>query len=144
MGQIHEGRLVAGEKSLRKAPPCMHCCQPRRQSRLRRVLSTVANWIWVVYQGSCECAPDMSWSASDSKSVVTCGAREKRRLRTAMHHQSWYPTFTADVQNQKYCQSGKNAGVEFSRKWHTKLCPKSQQSQHHRPLGTCLKNGPTR
>ena len=45
MGQIHDGRLAAGEKSLRKAPPCMHCCQPCRQSRSRRVLSTVANLI---------------------------------------------------------------------------------------------------
>ena len=43
--QIHEGRLAAGEKSLRKAPPCMHCCQPCRQSRSRRVLFTVANLI---------------------------------------------------------------------------------------------------
>ena len=36
-----------------------------------------------------------------SKSVETCGAREKRRLRTALHHQSWYATLIADVQNQK-------------------------------------------
>ena len=48
MGQIHEGRLAAGEMSLRKAPPCMHCWQQCRQSRSRRVLSTVANLIWVV------------------------------------------------------------------------------------------------
>ena len=58
-GQIHEGRLAAGEKSLRKAPPCMHCCQPCRQSRSRRVQSTVANLIWVV-QSSCGCATDVS------------------------------------------------------------------------------------
>ena len=62
MGQIHKGRLAAGEKSLRKAPPCMHCCQLCRQSRSRRVLSRIANLIWVV-QGSCGCAPDVSWSA---------------------------------------------------------------------------------
>ena len=45
MGQIQEGRFTAGEKSLRKAPPRMHCCQPCRQSRSRRVLPTVANLI---------------------------------------------------------------------------------------------------
>ena len=64
MGQIQEGRLAAGEKSLRKATQRMHCCQPRRQSRSRLVLSTVANLIWVV-QGCCGCAPDVSWSACD-------------------------------------------------------------------------------
>ena len=42
--QQQEGRLAAGEKSLQKAPPRMHCCQPYGQSRSRRVLSTVATW----------------------------------------------------------------------------------------------------
>ena len=62
MGQIHEVRLAAGEKSLRKAPPRIHCCQPCRQSRSRCVLSTIDNLIWVV-KGCCGCAPDVSWSA---------------------------------------------------------------------------------
>ena len=38
-GQIQEGRLAAGEKSLPNAPPYMHCCQPCRQSRSRAVHS---------------------------------------------------------------------------------------------------------
>ena len=45
MGQIQEGRLAVGEKSLRKARSRTQCCQPCRQSRSRRVLSTVANLI---------------------------------------------------------------------------------------------------
>ena len=45
MGQIQEGRLAAGEKSIRKARPRTYCCQPCRQSRSRRVLFTVANLI---------------------------------------------------------------------------------------------------
>ena len=36
--------------------------------------------------------------------------------------------------NQNTIKVERSAGVEFSRKWHTKLCPKSQQSQPHIPL----------
>ena len=39
MGQIQEGRLAAGEKSVPNAPPHVHCCQPCRQSRSRAVHS---------------------------------------------------------------------------------------------------------
>ena len=39
MGQIQEGRVAAGEKSLPNAPPHVHCCQPCRQSRSRAVHS---------------------------------------------------------------------------------------------------------
>ena len=48
MGTNQEGRLAAVEKSTPKAPPRVLCCQPCRQSRLRRVLSRVADLIWVV------------------------------------------------------------------------------------------------
>ena len=77
MVQIHAGRLAAGEKSLRKAPPCMHCCQPCRQSGSRRVLSTVANLIWV-------------FSKVTADALQTCLGRLEiqRQLRRAVHGKS--------------------------------------------------------
>ena len=77
MVQIHAGRLAAGGKSLRKAPPCMHCCQPCRQSGSRRVLSTVANLIWV-------------FSKVTADALQTCLGRLEiqRQLRRAVHGKS--------------------------------------------------------
>ena len=54
-----------------------------------------------------------------------------RRVRQCLHAGALRPKWE------------KSAGVEFSRKWHTKLCSKSQQSQRHILLETCLKHAQT-
>ena len=64
-------KSLRSEKAIRTAPPRMHCCQPYRPSRSRRVLSTTGNLIWVVYN----CCGS---KRGDSKSIETCGARERQ------------------------------------------------------------------
>ena len=61
-----------------------------------------------------------------------------------MHHQSWYPTFIADVQNQKYCRDGKTQAWSSRENGTPNSVQKSQQSQPHLPFEMRLKNGPNK
>ena len=82
------------------------------------VLSTVANLIWVDALQTC-------LGRLEIQSQLRCAVRGKGATSEPQC------TTKAGIQRlslmckiQKYCQSGKNAGVEFSRKWHPKLGPK--------------------
>ena len=104
---------------------CMHCCQPRRQSRSRAV--------WDVLQ-TC-------------LGRIEIQSQLRRAVRGTSDASEPQCTTKAGIQRLSLMCKTKNtvnAGVEFSRKWHTNLCPKSQQSQPHIPSETYLYNGPTR
>ena len=130
MVQIHAGRLAAGEKSLRKAPPCMHCCQPCRQSGSRRVLSTVANLIWV-------------FSKVTADALWTCLGRLEiqRQLRRAVHGKVTPPNRNAP---SKILSKWKKRRRGVLEKMTHQTLSKKPAITPYIPMETCIKNGPTR
>ena len=110
---------TAGEKSLRKAPPCMHCCQPCRQSRSGRVLSTVANLIWVDALQTClgrleihgktnASEPQCTTKAGIQRLSLTCKIKNTANVKNT---QAWSsrehgtPTYVLDERETQQCRS---------------------------------------
>ena len=88
MGQIQEGRVAAGEKSLGKAPPRMHRCQPCRQSRSRRVLFTVPDLThvvdWLLLMRTKTCLGRLENQSELSRAVRGKGAASEPQCTTKL------------------------------------------------------------
>ena len=137
MDQMQEGWLAAGEKSLRKSTstrallPAMSsiALETRAVHSGLKLLRTRSRCVLVSLEIQCQLRRAVHWKGAASEPQCT--------IKVGMQRLSLM------CKIQKTIKVKKTQGVEFPRKWHTKLCPKNQQSQHHIPLETCLKNAPT-